>query len=59
MAGGEWEGVEQEKSGGGGREGSSDDVLTKCFVRYVNIFNVYKNMQKRGVQQISKDLFDS
>lgn len=27
----------------------SDDVLTKCFVRYVNIANVYKNMQKRGV----------
>lgn len=52
-----WEGVDEEKSGGG-EEGSCNDVLTKCFVRYVNIANVYKNMQKRGVQKIAKDLFD-
>lgn len=54
---GEWEGVDEEESGGG-EEGSCNDVLTKCFVRYVNIANVYKNMQKRGVQKIAKDLFD-
>lgn len=32
----------------------SDDVLTKCFVRYVNIANVYKNMQKKGCTEDSE-----
>lgn len=52
--GGVGRGRRREKWG----RGSCNDVLTKCFVRYVNIANVYKNMQKRGVQKIAKDLFD-